>query len=137
MNITDPKYFQEQLREDFSKVTLRDYYKLRQSKPNMKYNEDFGKVILIYEDPLSVSINYIEHKRQIEFNIEYLGHTVLRNTYKYDLITRVEFSFFHNLIRDYKNFHKDMTNRRFQFVSRSIPIDYMRDQKLKEVFDEV
>lgn len=137
INITDPKYFQEQLRSDFSEVTLRDYYKLREKRPDMKYDEDFGKVILIYDDPLSANINYIEHKKQIEFKIEYLGHTVLRNIYKYELITKVEFNFFHNLIRDYRNYHKDLKNRGFQFVSRTIPIDYSRDQKLKEVFDEV
>ena len=130
MNILDPLYFKSELKSIFKKVELRDYYKLRESNHKLP---NYGIVLLVYEEPISLTVSYLVNEEIIKFHLEVFGHDLINTSYKYSEVSEINFDFFKIITSDYYKNTRDIGVRIEQFNRKFIPIEYIRNYKLENL----
>lgn len=128
-----PKYAEESLKKIFPdivgidnddlNVEYRDYATLDDYKDNDRY----GVLVLMYRDPLSVSIHYYDKNELVKFEIEMNSvDKIIEIQYRYDELTENVFKYFNCILAEVVQRYKVLAQMADVFNSRIITDEHFK-----------
>lgn len=128
-----PKYAEKSLKKIFPdivgidnddlNVEYRDYSLL----DDFKGNDNYGVLVLMYRDPLSVSIHYYDKNELVKFEVEMDSvDKIIEIQYRYDELTENVFKYFNYILVEVVERYKVLSEMASVFHSRIITDEHFK-----------
>jgi hypothetical protein len=128
--ITNPEYGKLILNRHFDSVEIRDYDKINSNPKSIIKTLNSGILVLSYDGYYSAKITYKQDYIHFNFGYEFEQHWISL-TLKKSEVTNLHYEYYSNLIGRIIGFRSEIQKEIKLININDIPIDYIRDEKLK------